>query len=307
VLERERTRLSADAWLFCDGPVHQTRRPQLAFGARGVIDLEVTLYGPSRSLHSGHYGNWAPNPAAELAHLVTRLRDEEGRILVGDFYDEVRPPSEAEKRALSRAPYTEELLRHELSLGRTEGKGARLEERILLPALNVRGVQAGSVGEKAQNAIPVEARLSIDFRLVPDQTPEKVRERVEAHLRGLGYAVVHETPSPEARWAAKRLVKLAWGAGYPAYRADLDSPFARALLKTLERAAGGPVVVLPTLGGSLPLHVFAETLNAPLVVLPIANHDNNQHAADENLRLQNLRDGIAMYAEVLAGLGVEWP
>ena len=305
VLERERERLRADAWLFCDGPVHQTRRLQLVFGVRGVTDVEVTLYGPSRPLHSGHYGNWAPNPAVELATLLGKLRDDEGKILIEGFYDDVRPPTEAEKQALARAPDTGALLRQELQLGRTEGGEGRLEERILLPALNVRGLQSGSVGEKAQNAVPSEARLSIDFRLVPNQTPAKVRERLESHLRSLGYAVVHETPSAELRRKTPRLVKLEWGAGYPAYRAELDDPFGRAVRRSLERAAG-EVVVLPTLGGSLPLYVFAETLRVPIVTLPIANHDNNQHAPDENLRVQNLRDGIALYAELLAGLGQDW-
>ena len=311
VLEREKERLAADAWLFCDGPVHQTRRPLIVFGVRGVTDVEATLYGPARPLHSGHYGNWAPNPAAELAELVTHLRDDEGHILVSGFYDDVRPPTEAEKRAIAEAPEVDGLLKRELLLGRTEGheKGGgapRLEETLLRPALNVRGLQSGNVGERAQNAIPSEARLSIDFRLVPDQTPDKVRERFEAHLAGLGYTVVHDTPSPEARLAHPRLVKLVWGAGYPAYRASLDDPLARALRASIERATGGPVVVLPTGGGSLPLYIFAEVLRVPIVILPIANHDDNQHAVDENLRVQNLREGVAMYAEVLAGLGADW-
>jgi acetylornithine deacetylase/succinyl-diaminopimelate desuccinylase-like protein len=309
VLEREKTRLAADAWLFCDGPVHQTRRPQLVFGARGVMDVEVTLYGPARALHSGHYGNWAPNPAVELAHLVTRLRDDEGRILIPGFYDDVRAPTEAETRALEKAPAVDALLKEELALGRTEGASgprSRVEERVLLPALNVRGLQSGAVGEKAQNAVPAEARLSIDFRLVPDQAPARVRERLESHLASLGYTVVHDTPSLDLRRKTKRLVRLSWGMGYPAYRTSLDEPLARALLPVLQGAAEQPLVVLPTLGGSLPLHIFADVLRVPIVILPIANHDDNQHAADENLRVQNLRDGIALFAAVLAEWGHEW-
>ena len=241
---------------------------------------------------------------------MARLRDDEGRILVSGFYDDVRPPTEAERRAVAEAPDVDSLLKRELLLGRTEGhdKGVsqRLEETLLRPALNVRGLQSGNVGERAQNAIPSEARLSIDFRLVPDQTPARVRERFEAYLATLGYTVVHETPGPEARLAQPRLVKLAWGAGYAAYRASLEDPFAHALQAAIGRAMGGPPVLLPTGGGSLPLYVFAEVLKVPIVTLPIANHDDNQHAVDENLRVQNLRDGIAIYAEVLAGLGGEW-
>jgi acetylornithine deacetylase/succinyl-diaminopimelate desuccinylase-like protein len=285
--------------------VHQTRRPLLGFGVRGVTDLELTLYGPARPLHSGHYGNWAPNPAVEMAQLLSRLRDDDGRILIEGFYDDVRPPTPAERQAIAEAPDASPRLRDELLLGRTEGGGARLDERILFPALNVRGLRSGHVGEEAQNAVPSEARMSIDFRLVPDQTPARVRERLEAHLRALGYLIVHETPSAEMRRSTPRLVKLEWGSGYAAYRADLTSPFARGVRRALERATG-QTAVLSSGGGSLPLAIFAEALGAPIIMLPIANHDDNQHAADENLRVQNLRDGIAIYAEVLATLGSEW-
>ena len=306
VLARNRDLLVADAWLLCDGPVHQTRRPQVYFGARGVIGLEVTAYGAARALHSGHYGNWAPNPAAALAHLLAGLRDPDGRIRVPGFSDDVRPPTAAEREALASVPDVDAALRHELALPATEGGDARLAERILLPALNLRGLAAGAVGEGAANAIPAEARASIDFRLVPDQTPARVRERVEAHLVSLGYAITREAPSIETRRSVPRLVRLEWEAGYPPARADMDSPFARALLAAVDEAAGQPVVRMPTLGGSIPMHLFAETFSVPVVGLPIANHDNNQHAADENIRVQNLRDGVSLFAGVLARLGEEW-
>src|SRR5258705_514850 len=167
-LQKYRDQIAGDAWLLCDGPVHQSRRMQIYFGARGITDLEVTLYGPARPLHSGHYGNWAPNPALELAHLVAGLRDEDGRIQVAGFYDDVRPPTDTERRALRAVPDVDDALRGELALARTEAGGARLVERILLPALNVRGLSSGGVGAMAANAIPTEARASIDFRLVPD-------------------------------------------------------------------------------------------------------------------------------------------
>jgi acetylornithine deacetylase/succinyl-diaminopimelate desuccinylase-like protein len=306
VLEANRALVRADAWLLCDGPVHQSRRFQLAFGARGVETLEVTVYGPSRALHSGHYGNWAPNPAVALAHLVASLRDVDGRILVPGFGDDVRPPSAAEREALAAFPDVDAALRDELSLAETEGGGARLVERILLPALNVRGLASGAVGEEAANAIPTEARASIDFRLVPDQTPERVRECVESHLRGQGYAVVHEAPTLEERRRTSRLVRLEWGEGYPAGRTALDLPFSKRLAAAVASGTGEAPIVLPTMGGSVPMHLFAEVSGAPVVILPIVNHDNSQHAANENLRLSNLWDGIAVFASVLTSLGSGW-
>jgi acetylornithine deacetylase/succinyl-diaminopimelate desuccinylase-like protein len=305
-LQEYRQEIAGDAWLLCDGPVHQSRRMQVYFGTRGVTDLELTLFGPSRALHSGHYGNWAPNPAVELAHLVASLRDVDGRIQVGGFYDDVRPPTETEKEALRDVPDVDEALRGELALARTEARGARLVERILLPALNVRGLVSGMVGAQAANAIPTEARASIDFRLVPDQTPASVRARVEAHLRRVGYDVVHGTPSVEERRRRPRLVSLVWGPGYPAARTSMDLPVSRALVQAVGEASGGPVIRLPTLGGSVGMELFARILERPVVGLPIVNHDNNQHAADENLRLQNLWDGIEVYAAVMTRLGPLW-
>ena len=306
VLAANKDLLRADAWLLCDGPVHQSRRPQIVFGARGITDVEITLYGPSRAIHSGHYGNWAPNPAAALAELVAGLRDADGRITIAGFYDDVRPVTAAERVALAAVPDVDEGLRQDLSLAATEAAGARLVERLMLPALNLRGLASGAVGAKAQNAIPVDARASIDFRLVPDQTPEKVRERFEAHLRAKGWNVVHSEPTLEKRRATPRLVRLEWGPGYAAGRTPLDLPFSRRLLAVVGEGLPEPVIALPTLGGSVPMRVFSDTFGVPVVLLPIVNHDNSQHAADENLRLQNLWDGIATFAAVATGLGEGW-
>ena len=174
------------------------------------------------------------------------------------------------------------------------------------PALNVRGLASGAVGAKAANAVPAEARASIDFRLVADQKPARVRELVEAHLRGLGWTIVHDQPYAETKRRTPRLVLLEWEGGYPAYRAPLDAPFSRALVKTLGPAAGGRLIVLPALGGSIPMELFDRVLGLPIALFPIANHDNNQHGPNENLRIRNLRDGIALHAALLAGLGAAW-
>jgi acetylornithine deacetylase/succinyl-diaminopimelate desuccinylase-like protein len=301
MLARHASLLKADLWVFCDGPVHQSRRHQIYWGARGVMGLEMTVYGARRSLHSGHYGNWAPNPAAVLAHLIAGMRAADGRITIAGFDDDVRPLSEAEKAAAAAAPDADEALRDELALGATEP--GRLVERILRPALNVRGLSSGQVGSKASNSIPTGATASIDFRLVPDQTPDRVRARVEAHLAAQGWHVVHETPDDALRRRHPKIVNLEWEAGYPAWRTSMDLPASRAFARVVEESLGAPVVRLPTLGGSLPVHVFEKVLGAPVVGLPIANHDNAQHAANENLRLQNLWDGIEIYAGLLAGLG----
>jgi acetylornithine deacetylase/succinyl-diaminopimelate desuccinylase-like protein len=294
--------LAGDLWLFCDGPVHQSGRKLVFFGSRGITGVELTAYGAVRRLHSGHYGNWSPNPALELARLVASMRDDEGNILIPGFSADVRPPTAAELRAVAEAPDVDATLRRELRIARTEGAGKRIEERILRPALNIRGLSAGDVGERATNSIPTEASASIDFRLVPNQTPEGVRAKVEDHLRRQGWFLVRAAPDDATRLAHPRLLRVEWGSGYPSSRISMDLPVSRAVVKVLSDATGAPVVRLPTLGGSIPNYLFADILKTPVIGVPIANHDNNQHAANENLRVQNLWDGIEMFAALMVDL-----
>ncbi|HEU4649105.1 MAG TPA: M20/M25/M40 family metallo-hydrolase [Gemmatimonadales bacterium] len=306
MLAAHRDLLRADAWLFFDGPVHQTRQLLASFGVRGVAAVNLTVYGASRPLHSGHYGNWAPNPAARLVELLATLRGPDGRITIDDFYADVRPLGAPERKAFAAAPAVEAGLKRDLGIAASEAEPARLGERIALPALNIDGLQVGGVGDSASNTIWPEARAYIDFRLVPDQTPERILELLERHLTRRGWHVLHAAPDSAARARWPKLVRLEWQPGYPAARTSLEDPFARAVVRSAERGLGRPLILQPTGGGSLPLFHVRERLGAPFVILPIANHDNNQHAENENLRLQNLWDGIELFAVTLAGLGSEW-
>lgn len=306
ILEKYKDLLRADAWVFGDGPVHQSRRAQVVFGVRGVMGLELTLYGPTRPLHSGHYGNWAPNPGALVANLVASMRDDDGQVKIAGFYDDVRPISAAERAAVAALPPVDDALRSSLGLARTERDNAGLMERIMQPALNVRGIRVGGVQETGANVISTEAFASFDIRLVPDQDPARVREAVERHLRAQGYHLVTAAPDSATRVRYPRIARLQWESGYPAQRAPMDGPYGRALLAATSAGADVPPLAVPTLGGSLPIYMFTEVLGVPVATLPIANHDNNQHGANENLRLQNLWDGIELYAGLLARLGVEW-
>jgi acetylornithine deacetylase/succinyl-diaminopimelate desuccinylase-like protein len=292
--------LDADIWLLCDGPVHQSRRMQVFFGARGQTDLEITTYGPARALHSGHYGNWAPNPIVLLTHLIDSMRDMDGKVLIPGFYDDVRPLTATEKQALSQTPVVDEQLKQELAVRVPEGDGTPLAEQILKPALNVHGIQAGHVGAQAANVISTEAEASIDFRLVPNQTPEKVRGRVQDHITRQGFFVVNDNPDTSTRQAHAHVVKLQWGSGYPPYRASMETAAAQGIIRTIETATGSPIIRVVTLGGSVPMYLFEGKNHTPVIGVPIANHDNNQHAANENLRLQNMWDAIQVYAAIFA-------
>ncbi|MCX7975016.1 MAG: M20/M25/M40 family metallo-hydrolase [Candidatus Aminicenantes bacterium] len=287
--------LKADLWILCDGPVHQSRRPIVYFGARGIVGLEITVYGPIRPLHSGHYGHWAPNPAALLANLLASLRDPDGNILIEGFYRDVRPLTGEEKRIIAEAPAIDEDLKKELKIAWSEGFGS-IYEKIMLPALNIRGLSSGQVGQAAQNAIPTKAQASLDFRLVPDQRPERVKALVEAHLKKLGFHLVYAEPDEATRLKFPRIIRLEWEEGYPPARLPLNDPLAKAMIITLEKVVGDKLIILPLVGGSIPLYLFSEILHTPALILPIVNHDNNQHGPNENLRLKNLWDGLEIFA-----------
>ena len=301
VLRANQALFAADLWLLGDAPVHQSRRQMLYFGARGTLGLEATIYGPIRALHDGHYGNWVPNPAVMAATLVSQMRNDEGRILIEEFNDDVRPLTAAEQEAISRLPPVEDALKQEFGIGRSEGN-ERLTSSLMRPALNIRGIRVGQVGAAAANAIPVDAAVSIDFRLVPDQTPLAVRAKVEAFLKAQGWTIVAQEPDAATRLAHSRIIRLEWGSGYPAYRTDSSTPIAKAVIATASQAAQYPVAVLPMMGASVPIYLFADLFKVPVIGLPIVNHDNSQHAANENQRLQNLWDGIQTYAAMMAEL-----
>ncbi|MGH9722058.1 MAG: M20/M25/M40 family metallo-hydrolase [Bryobacteraceae bacterium] len=300
IVRTHRDLLGGDVWLICDGPVHQTRRQQLYFGARGVTGVDLTVYGPRRELHSGHYGNWAPNPAMSLAQLLASMKDGDGRITIAGFYDSVEPLSGTERRALAEAPDNDDELRSELWLGGTEGRGRKLVDSIMLPSLNVRGVASGAVGEQARNVIPATATASLDIRLVKGLSHQKAFGLLLAHVRKQGWHVVEGEPDAATRLRYPRVIRVQKKGGYNAVRTPMDLPAAKQVIETV-KAVRGSVALLPTLGGSVPLYVFEEQLRAPMVGLPIANHDNSQHGSNENLRLQNLWDGIEVMAALMGG------
>ena len=300
IIAKYKDTLRSDVWLICDGPVHPSRRQQIVFGARGITTLNVTLYGANHELHSGHYGNWAPNPAMMLARLLAGMKDDDGRVLVAHFYDGIAPLTETEQRAIAEAPDVDRDLMRELWLGRTEGGGKKLVELINLPSLNIRGMASARTAEKASNVIPSTATASIDIRLVKGIDTATAARRVLDHIRAQGYYIVENEPDAQTRMGHPKLARVQpEHGGYNASRTSMDLPISQLVLRTAE-SARGPIVKLPTMGGSVPLYMIEEILHTPTITVPIANHDNNQHSFNENIRIQNLWDGIELFAALLA-------
>ena len=300
ILGRHADLLRADAWVVADGPVHQSGRKQVVFGVRGDVNVDVTVYGPVRPLHSGHYGNWAPNPAMLLAELLAGMKDDEGRVTIAGWYDDVEPLGDAEREAIAALPLNDPELMAELGIARPEGGGRVLAELIALPSLNVNGFESGGIAAGARNVIPTEATAVLDLRLVRGNDHRRQTQRLIEHVRAQGYLVLDREPTLEERRAHARIarVRVRQG-GYNAERTPMDLPVSRAVLRAVQSTTPEPVYAVPTLGGSLPLSIISETLGTRTITVPVVNHDNNQHAEDENLRLQNLWDGIETMAAVM--------
>jgi acetylornithine deacetylase/succinyl-diaminopimelate desuccinylase-like protein len=271
----------------------------VAFGARGYSGFDLTFYGPERELHSGHYGNWVPNPALDLAQFLAGCKDKNGRVTIEGFYDDTAPVSEADQAAIAALPDVEERLRDELGFAGSEVDDSSYPERLMIPSFNVRGIRSAEVGTGARNVIPSHATASVDMRLAAGDDPDTMLDRVEAHLLKNGYHVLDREPTSEERRRHRRLCRFVRDIGYRAVRIPMHSPLASALKNVCRDASGEEVVALPTFGGSIPLYLFEDVLGAPVAVLPIANHDNNQHAPDENVRIANLWYGMDLWAALL--------
>jgi acetylornithine deacetylase/succinyl-diaminopimelate desuccinylase-like protein len=298
ILAANKELFAGDLWLMCDGPVYQTRRQQIVFGARGDTGLDVTLYGPQYELHSGHYGNWAPNPAMMLAQLLASMKNGQGRVTVDHFYDGMTPLTALEKRAIAEAPEIDAGLMREFWLGSTEGAGAKLNELVTQPALNVRGMASSRTGNQASNVIPATATASIDIRLVPGMDARETTGRVVEHIRKQGFFVVDTEPDADVRRAHAKVALVVVRGGDNAVRTPMDLPIAQEVIRVVE-SVRGPTVKLPNMGGSLPLTSIVRPLGTRVIVVPIANHDDNQHSFNENLRMRNLWDGIELMAALL--------
>jgi len=291
---------AADVWLICDGPVYQNRQQSLIFGARGSLTFAVTTYGARTELHSGHYGNWAPNPALELARLLASMKDRDGRVVIPGFYDQVEPLGPLERQAIAEAPPIDAPLMRDFWLGATDESPKGLYELLTQPSLNIRGMASSRVGAQASNVIPSTAFATLDIRLVKGMDLAQTQQVVRDFVRKQGFHVVDREPTADERRMHPKVAKLVFAerSGTIARRTSMSLPIAQEVIRTVETARG-PVVKLPTMGATVPLEAFERPLGTSTIIVPIANHDDNQHTFNENLRIQNLWDGIELMAALL--------
>ena len=288
-------------WLLCDGPVFQTGDPSLKFGGRGVTDMELTVYGASRPLHSGHYGNYAPDPGFLLSQLLASMKDANGNVLIEHFYESVEPISDFERQQLKKVPNIEKQLKQDLELAYTEGGGQPLFERLLLPSLTVKGLYSGNVGKLARNVIPNTAVAALSLRLVKGNQPEKMLDLVEAHMTKQGWHIVYSDPDHEMRMKYPHIVKVEREKfGFPAAKVPMDDPAILPVIEAVRSFTGEKLVLLPSEGGSNGIFTLIfDDLKKPGISVNMVNHDNNQHAEDENVRIGNLWYGVDLMSVLL--------
>ncbi len=299
IMETHRSLLGSDLWIMCDGPVHQSGRKSISFGVRGDANMELILYGPNKPLHSGHYGNWVRNPAWQLVQLMATMKNDKGEVTIKGYYDDVAPLSELEKKALREMPQVDEQMKKELGIVTTEMEGKSLYESYNFPSLNINGIRSADVGAMAANVIPVKASVVLDLRQVAGTDWQKQQQKVVEHIRSRGYYVTEKEPTEEERAKYPDIIQVIRKSGYNAQKTRMDLPVAEKLINAIQSTTAEKVVRVPTMGGSLPLFIFEQTLGATVITVPIANHDNNQHAENENIRIRNLWNGIETMASIM--------
>jgi acetylornithine deacetylase/succinyl-diaminopimelate desuccinylase-like protein len=227
------------------------------------------------------------------------MKDENGGVAIRGFYDEVEPLGDVEKQAIAEAPVIDKELMDEFWLGSADGAPRTLNELITVPSLNVRGLSSARTGAEASNVIPASASASLDIRMVKGMTVARTQQQVLAHIRDQGFFVVDREPDAQVRRSHAKVAKVTFARSAVASRTSMSLPISQEVIRTVE-SVRGRAVRLPTMGGALPLADIERPLGTRTIVLPIANHDDNQHSFNENLRIQNLWDGIELMAGLLA-------
>ena len=302
MIEHERAAFAANAMVILDGPQHDSGRSTLVFGNRGVTQATLTVFGPRAPLHSGHFGNYAPNPAMRLARLLASMKDDNGRVLVKGYYDGVALSS-AERASLKSVGDDEAALRKRIGIAQADKVGENYQEALQYPSLNVRGMASAGVGAKAANIVPSEAVAEIDIRTTPTTDGRKLFELLQRHIEQQGYHVVEQAPTDEERATYDKLASFRLGSVEAAARTPMDADVGKWAFAALKSPTAPNPALEPVrirmMGGTVPTDVLVDALHLPFIGVPTVNPDNNQHTFDENLRVGNFISGTQTLLSLL--------
>jgi acetylornithine deacetylase/succinyl-diaminopimelate desuccinylase-like protein len=279
--------LAADLAYTSDGPVHDDAHPQVVYGVRGMLLVELRARGASHDLHSGNWGGLVPNPAWTLVHLLATMRDADGRVTIPGFYDDVFVPTPAFLAAMACIPLDQQAALETVGRDRLPPPAdlGYFERLMTTPTLNIAGFTSGYGGPGPKTVIPSTSMVKIDMRLVPGQSTVDIFEKFRDH-------VARHAPDVEV---------LQQGGMEPSYT-PVEHPLSRIMRRAVETEFGVPPVDVPLLGGSLPDAVFTQTLGLPSFLVPYANADERNHAPNENISLDRFFAGVRTAAALFAYL-----
>ncbi len=297
-VKQYRELLEADFLLIADGPIHSSEKPTVVYGCRGITTLSITTHGPAKPQHSGHYGNYAPNPGFQLAQLLATMKDKEGRVLIKGYYDGISL-GEPVQNILRSVPDDAMSIAEKLQFKTAEKVGAFYQESLQYPSLNIRGLGSGWIGKKARTIVPESATAELDLRLVPESDGTRLKKLVKDHIIKQGFTVLEDIPSKEERLRYDNIITLTEGSVTDAFRTNLDNEYGTFLVNTLQKAFNDDVVQIRIMGGTVPIAPFINELKIPAFVVPMVNPDNNQHSPNENLKIGQLAYGIKAFYQIL--------
>lgn len=283
-IEENAERLAADVVMISDSPMFASGVPSLCYGLRGMCYMEIHVRGARTDLHSGSFGGAVANPALALAEILATLKDHERHVAIEGFYDHVLPLTDPERAEIRKLPFDEEAYRRDLGVPELAGEeGFTTLERVWArPTLDVNGIVSGFTGEGAKTVLPARAMAKVSMRLVPEQDPEEVAGLFRRHVEN----VIPRGVTVEVR-------KLH---GTKPYLAPIDHPANRAARRALSLAFGAEAVMTRE-GGSIPVTTtFQERLGLTSIMMGFGTPDENAHAPDENLVLENFHGGVVAAA-----------
>jgi acetylornithine deacetylase/succinyl-diaminopimelate desuccinylase-like protein len=285
-LQKNQAELRCETIVISDTGLISPKHPTLTYALRGICAMEIKLHGPSRDLHSGIFGGSVDNPALALCQLLAQLRDKRGRVNIPGFYADVQPLTAFERKELARQPFNERAYRKFLGVQKLFGEAGYtpIEQRSARPTLEINGLTSGYQGEGSKTIVPAWASAKLTMRLVPNQTPERIRKLVSQHLRKLCPPTV-------------RLEVRGHHGGEP-YIVSPKSAHAQAALRALQTAFGYEPVLMRE-GGSIPIvNDFRKILKADTLLLGLALPDDNAHSPNEKFDLDVFSQGMAMSAHL---------
>ena len=251
-VKKFRKKLKADRLVILDGPRHPSNEPTLTFGARGIVAIQLKVHGPKFPQHSGHYGNYVPNPAVRLSQLIASMKDDDGKVTIPGYYDGITISEEA-RAIMSAVPDDEKFIQRSIGISEPDKVANNYQESIQYPSLNVRGMQSGWVEKEVRTIIPSYALAEIDVRLVKETDPNRIIKLIKNHIKSQGYYIIDRDPKDNERSRYNKIASFNYRIGYQAFRTPVNSEIAYWLRAALVNGFGKEPIIKRTSGGSIPI------------------------------------------------------